>query len=272
MRVAAIASIVLGAPVVALLSSCATCASSVITTPCGQHALLVAAESELGVAVTLVRARFPNFNTAQHSTSPHYIDSHPSGALATIHTELAGFGVTMVQTKGWPPNEPIDNASGRLDDPSLLMYDRRTGGQDDWPLIGMGYIFALDVDNEPPPSNMPALGTTVWFVHEAGYHHSPGDGGFACATYDDLKKDAQDRGVTLDSKCCKGVVKDDLKTPVIGDHAGDKAHGRYWTVHLWFDPATGRAAFARTDPWCRQSTSALVLPSCAFKSRGTSCP
>jgi len=271
MLLGALATAALGAAVVAGVSSCATCANSVATPSCGKPTVLVAADSELGAAMSAVQAKFPSFNAAQRSTSPHYIDSHPSGALATHHTELAGFGVTMIQTTGWPPNNPIDNASGRLDDPSLLMFDRRASGQDNWPLIGIGYVFALDVTNEPPPSAIPAIAPSLWFVHEAGYHHVPGDGGFGCASDGDLEKAAIDRGVRIDSNVCNGVVKADLKTPIIGDHAADKAHGRYWAVHVWFDPASGRAAFAQTDPWCRQSSSAVPLPSCAFKQRG-SCP
>jgi hypothetical protein len=130
-----------------------------------------ATDSDLGSAATTVRRKYPNFNVAQKAKNPSFLDAHPSGALATGHAELKGFGVTMVQGK-WP--DPVDNASGRLDDPTLLFFQKDGKKQDDWAIIGLGYSFALDRDGENAPHNMPAIPAFKWFVHEAGDLQKPG--------------------------------------------------------------------------------------------------
>jgi len=104
----------------------------------------------------------------------------------------------------------------------------------------------------------------TWWIHEAGYHHSPGDGGFISATDDNLKRAAIDAGKSIDRQGCFGISRSDLKT-----NALDVKHGRLWTVHVWFEPGTRRPTIALTDPWCRQSDHAVTIPSRAFYERGT---
>lgn len=236
-----------------------------VTTSCGGELWVEATDSPVAVAAGGVRTRYATLNIAQKAKDPSYFDAHPSGVAATGHGELAGFGVTMVQGKR---SEPVDNASGRMDDPTLLFFEKDGNDQDDWQIIGMGYSFMLERDGENRPISMPSIPASEWLIHEAGYHHSPGNGGFTCATNDDLKKSAFEAGKRIDSAGCKGIVQSDLRTREF--HA-DKKHGRYWAVHVWFDPSTRRPAFAKTDPWCRQSSQALNVAACAFFSRGD-CP
>jgi hypothetical protein len=234
-----------------------------VETPCGGELWVEATDSSLGTAATTVRRKYPNFNLAQKAKNPSFLDAHPSGALATGHAELKGFGVTMVQGK-WP--NPVENATGRLDDPTLLFFRKDGKEQDDWAIIGMGYSFALDRDGENAPNVMPAIPACKWFVHEAGYHRSPGDGGFTCATNDDLQKSAFNAGKRIDSAGCRAITKSDLKTR---EFHVDQKHGRFWGAHVWFEPGTFRPAVAETDPWCRQGSDALPVNGCAFFTRGS---
>jgi hypothetical protein len=233
-----------------------------VETKCGGRLVVKDKYTPLGAAALDVAKRYPNFNKAQKAKEPSYFDAHPSGALATSHGELQGFGVTMVQGK-WP--KAVDNASGRLKDPTLLFFQKTGKSQDDWKIIGMGYTFKFNKDNERPPTNIAAFTEDEWWIHEAGYHRSPGDGGFTCASNDDLKNEARDAGKSIDEAGCFGINNDDLKTREF--HA-DKKHGRYWTVHVWFEPKTQRTVVAKTDPWCRQSDEALSVPKCAFFRQG----
>jgi len=233
-----------------------------VRTSCGSELWVEATDSDLGTAATTVRRKYPNFNVAQKAKKPSFLDAHPSGALATGHAELKGFGVTMVQGK-WP--DPVDNASGRLDDPTLLFFHKDGKKQDDWEIVGMGYSFAMDWDGGNAPRNMPAIPAFKWFLHEAGYHRSPGDGGFTCATDDDLKKSAYKAGRRIDSAGCKAITKSDLKTR---EFKANQKHGRFWAAHVWFEPGTYRPALAETDPWCRQGSDALPVDACAFFTRG----
>jgi hypothetical protein len=98
----------------------------------------------------------------------------------------------MVQGK-WP--RAIESASGELDDPSLLFFRKADGSQDSWNLIGMGYSFEITKDGQDPPATMPDVPSDGCFIHEVGYHHSPGDGGFTCACNDDLKGDVPASGL-----------------------------------------------------------------------------
>lgn len=75
-------------------------------------------------------------------------------------------------------------------------------------------------------------------------------------------------GKHVDAAGCFRIDDDDLKTREF--HA-DKKHGRYWVVHVWFEPETLRPAIAKTDPWCRQSGDAVTVPACAFFRQGM-CP
>ena len=77
-----------------------------------------------------------------------------------------------------------------------------------------------------------------------------------------------DKGRCIDPAGCRAIKKSDLKTHEL--HF-DVKHGRYWAAHVWFEPGTLRPAFAKTDPWCRQSSQALDVPPNAFRWRG-SCP
>jgi hypothetical protein len=236
-----------------------------VGTSCGRELWVEATGSPIGVAAKAVRARYGNFNVAQKAKNPSYFDAHPSGSLATGHAELAGFGVTMVQG-AWP--RAVANASGRLDDPSLLFFRKDGKDQDDQSIIGMGYSFEIVRDRQNAPSGMPDIPISKWVIHEAGYHRSPGNGGFTCATDDDLKRSAFDAGRRIEAAGCNAVGASDLKAR---EFHVDKKHGRFWATHVWFEPGTSRPAYAVTDPWCRQSGEALAVPACAFIAR-TWCP
>jgi hypothetical protein len=229
-----------------------------VETSCGGELWVEATDSPIGLAAAAVRARYGSFNTAQKAKEPSFFDAHPSGVAATGHAELEGFGVTMVQGK-WP--KAALNASGKLDDPTLLFFRKNGKDQDDWWIIGMGYSFEFASDSEDPPRSPSEIPASKWVVHEAGYHHSPGDGGFTCADNDDLRKSVFNAGKRIDSAGCIGISQSDLKTR---EFDVDKKHGRFWAAHVWFEPGTMRPAYAATDPWCRQGSEALHVPACAF--------
>lgn len=236
--------------------------SADVRTPCGGTIHVRASDGALGIAAAEIAAKYPDFNSAQQAKDPSFFDSHPSGLLATKHAELAGFGVTMIQGKF--PN-PVDNASGSLSDPTLLFYKKLGSNQEDWVLIGMGYHYEFEANNEGPPTSFPAINAAHWWIHEAGYHESPGSGNFRCATNDDLKNKAYDGGKRIDPQGCYGIEKSDLKTR---EFKLDAKHGRIWTVHVWFEPGTLRPTVKKTDPWCRQDKNALVVPECGFFKQG----
>lgn len=231
--------------------------TAIVDTTCGGKVIVQATDSALGIAAARVAARTPNFNVAQKVKNPAYFDAHPSGALATGHAELKGYGVTMIQGN-FP--KAVENASGDLDDPTLLFFKKSGGNQDNWGLIGMGYSFELNKDNQPFPTKVSAIQGSIWWIHEAGYHRSPGDGGFTCAVPADVKL-----GPSPDAAGCNGIASENLKTR---EFNFDKKHGRYWTSHVWFEPGTLRPTITLTDPWCRQSAAALAVPACAFFKRG----
>lgn len=239
--------------------------SADVHTPCGGTVHVRASDGVLGRAAAQVASEYPNFNSAQKAKDPHFFDAHPSGAFAQKHTELAGFGVTMVQGK-WP--SPVDNASGSLSDPTLLFYQKSGSNQEGWEIIGMGYFFEFESDNERPPANFPAIDAKHWWIHDAGYHNVPGDGNFRCASNDDLTNKAYDTGKRIDAKGCHGIEKSDLKTREIVLGKADQKHGRIWTVHVWFEPGKSRPTVKKTDPWCRQDQNALVMPACTFFKQG----
>jgi hypothetical protein len=232
--------------------------SAVVDTKCGGKLGVFASDSSFGLAASRVAARYPSFNVAQKAENPSFFDAHPSGIVATSHGELKGFGVTMIQGE-FPKN--VENASGDLADPTLLFFEKTGKDQDDWKLIGMGYSFKFDTDNERPPTEIAGVDPGIWWIHEAGYHHSPGDGGFTCASNDDLKRSVFDAGKRVDQAGCFAIDKDDLKTR---EFNVNRKHGRYWALHIWFEPKTLRPTISKTDPWCRQGDDAVLVPSCAF--------
>jgi hypothetical protein len=240
-----------------------TLPTAIVDTPCAGKIAVLGSDNRFAVAAREVASRYPDLKTARKATDPSFIDSHPTGALATGHGELKGYGVTMIQ--GTRP-DVVENASGDLADPSLLFFQKTGKDQDHWGIIGMGYSYQHDRDNDSAPTQIDGISSGIWWLHEAGYHHSPGDGGFTCATNDDLRNSAFDAGKRIDSDGCKGIDREDLKTR---EFKLDRKHGRYWTVHLWFEPSTRRPTFALADPWCRQSASALTVPSCAFRKQGS---
>ena len=213
-------------------------------------------DTPFGVAARQVASRYPNFKTARKADDPSFIDSHPSGALATGHAELKGYGVTMIQGKR---SGVVENASGDLADPSLLFFQKTGKDEDDWGIIGMGYSYQHDRDNESGPTEIAGVDSGIWWLHEAGYHRSPGDGGFTCATNDDLQKSVFDAGKRIDAEGCMGIDREDLKTREF--HA-DRKHGRYWALHVWFEPST-RTPDARVErslvPTKRQCTDGPLL-------------
>lgn len=140
-----------------------------VNTPCGGRVRVQASDAPLGAAAVAISRSYPNFNAAQKAKDPHFFDAHPSGMMATNHGELKGFGVTMVRGK-WP--KAMADSSSSLNDPTLLFFDRRPKKQDDWKIIGMGYSFAFHADNEKSPTAL-GFAESDWWIHEAGYHHSP---------------------------------------------------------------------------------------------------
>lgn len=237
-----------------------------VTTNCGGSVEVLGSETPLGQAAADMARRYPDFNTTQKAKDPSYFDAHPSGVLATGHAELGGFGVTMIQGN-WP--KPVGNATSKLGNPTLLFFQKTDKKQDYWNIIGMGYTFEFATENMSPPTKLAEIPAHEWWIHEAGYHHSPGDGGFTCAKNDDLKNKVFNAGKRIDSAGCEGIAKGDLKTR---EFKLDSKHGRYWTVHVWIDPSTRRPTLQKTDPWCRQSKDALSVPRCAFFQRNGSCP
>ena len=240
-----------------------TLPTAIVDAKCAGKIAVFGSDTPFEVAARLVASRYPDFKTARKASDPSFIDAHPSGALATGHGEMKGYGVTMIQGKR---SGVVENASGDLADPSLLFFQKAGKDEDDWGIIGMGYSYQHDRDNNSGPTQIAGVDPRTWWLHEAGYHHSPGDGGFTCATNDDLQNSAFDAGKRIDAEGCKGIDRDDLKTREF--HA-DRKHGRYWALHVWFEPSTRRPTLALTDPWCRQSASALTVPSCAFRKQGS---
>jgi hypothetical protein len=236
--------------------------TAIVDAKCNGKTAVFGSATPFGLATSMVVARYPTLHAAQKADNPSFIDSHPSGPLATGHGELEGYGVTMIQGKR---SEVIENASGDLADPSVLFFEKVGGHEDDWGITGMGYAYKLDNNNEHPPTQISAVDPGIWWVHEAGYHRSPGDGGFTCATNDDLHRSAFDAKKRIDQAACLAINRDDLKTREF--HA-DRKHGRYWVLHVWFEPKTRRPTIALTDPWCRQSADAVSVPSCAFRKQG----
>jgi hypothetical protein len=243
--------------------SSTTLPTAIVDATCAGKIVVFASDTPFGVAARQVASRYPDFKTARKAGDPSFVDAHPSGAFATGHGELKGYGVTMIQGKR---SNVVENASGDLADPSLLFFQKIGGDEDDWGIIGMGYSYQHVRDNDSAPTQIAGVDSGIWWLHEAGYHRSPGDGGFTCATNDNLQEGAFDAGKRIDANGCIGLDEDDLKTREF--HAGKK-HGRYWTLHVWFEPSTRRPTIGLTDPWCRQGASALTVPSCAFRKQGS---
>jgi hypothetical protein len=237
--------------------------TAIVESRCAGKIAVFGVDTPFGVAARQVASRYPNFKTARKADDPSYIDSHPTGMLATGHGELKGYGVTMIQGKR---SGVVENASGDLADPPELFFQKVGGDEDDWGIIGMGYSYQHDRDDEGGPTQISGVDPGIWWLHEAGYHRSPGDGGFTCATNDDLQKSAFEAGKRIDPEGCTGIDRDHLKTR---EFSVDRKHGRYWVLHVWFEPSTRRPTLALTDPWCRQSADALPVPSCAFRKQGS---
>jgi hypothetical protein len=240
-----------------------TLPTAIVDSTCAGKIAVFGSDTPFGVAARLVASRYPDFKTARKASNPSFIDAHPSGAFATNHGELKGYGVTMIQGKR---SDVLQNASGDLADPVELFFQKTGKDEDDWGIIGMGYSYQHDRDNDSAPTLIAGVDAGIWWLHEAGYHDAPGSGGFKCATNDNLKKSAFDAGKRIDAEGCSGIERDDLKTR---EFRFDYKHGRYWVLHVWFEPSTRRPTIGLTDPWCRQSASAVTVPSCAFRKQGS---
>ena len=230
--------------------------------------------SLIGVAAAGIQERYPDMKAARKSKYPKFIDSHPAGSG---HAELEGFGVTMVKHDGGavPGADDILYSSGRVNDPTLLFFDKgKAGKYEEWEIIGMGYSMIYRPDDRPvlltqavidpanptvvPPGD-PIPGHVYRFLmHEAGYHNLT-NGQFIKATDNDLKKKAKDAGKTIDPLGASIIDHDDLKAGSLTT----KRHGRVWTLHVWFEPGTGLPVFAEADPWNR-SPGGITIPSSAF--------
>ena len=177
-----------------------TLPTAIVDSTCAGKIAVFGSDTPFGLAARQVAARYPNFKTARKAKDPSYIDSHPSGMLATGHAELKGYGVTMIQgTRA----DVIENVSGALADPGELFFQKVGGDEDDWGIIGMGYSFQHDRDDEFGPTQIAGVDPGIWWLHEAGYHRSPGDGGFICAANDDLKGKVFDAGKRIDPEGCR---------------------------------------------------------------------
>ena len=240
----------------------------------GKDYLLYRSTSPFGEAASTIQERYPNMKEARKSSSPKFIDSHPKGIN---HGELKGFGVTMVAHNGGliPGADDILSSSGRVDDPNLLFFDKgRSGKYKEWEIIGMGYSMPYRPDDRPvlltktvldpldpftilPSDVLPGI-VHRFLVHEAGYHNLT-TAEFIHATDGDLTDAARDAGKSIYPLGEHIIDHGDLKS----GGANMKRHGRYWTLHVWFDPDSGRPVIAETDPWYR-SVNGLQVPDVAF--------
>ena len=175
--------------------------TAIVDPPCAGKIAVFGSDNHLQLPPALVASRYPDFKVARKASNPSFIDAHPSGAFATGHGELKGYGVTMIQ--GTRP-DVVENASGDLADPSLLFFQKTSLAEDAWDIIGMGYSYQHDRDNNSGPTLIAGVSPGSWWLHEAGYHDSPGDGGFICATNDDLRKSAFDAGKRIDADGLQG--------------------------------------------------------------------
>ena len=103
--------------------------SAIVESTCAGTIAVFGSDTPFGVAARQVAAQYPNFKTVRKADDPSYIDSHPSGMLATGHAELRGYGVTMIQGRR---SGVVENASGDLADPPELFFQKAGGDEDDW--------------------------------------------------------------------------------------------------------------------------------------------
>jgi hypothetical protein len=239
-----------------------TLVGALTQTSCGGTLRARSVSSNLGLAAASVIAKFPNAAAAASiSASPQYMGAHPTN-LVGGQAELEGFGVTFVQEDGFMV--PLENASGELDEPNLLFFKKVGTNKANWPIIGMGYSFDYDPCVRPKIDNIHPCN---FWVHEAGYHDSPGTGEFECATTSNLTNNAISAGKTIDANICSEIEDTDLKDYPLNL---DVRHGRMWDLHVWFEPDTNRPIIAKTDPYCRQSSDAIPVDCAgeAFPSQG----
>lgn len=223
---------------------------------------VTAQSTSLAIVASEIQSTYPNIEAANDATSPKWVDSHPAGLN---RGELAGFGVTMIAHDGTEPFlnfNTIRDATGDLRFPNLLFFRKAKGeGKPNWNVIGMAYSMPYEPGPQPVLHYAGADVSDFFYrflIHEAGYHVVT-NGNFRCAENDDLRNDAVDAGKSITPAARDAITRDDLKTDLDA-----KRHGRYWTLHVWFDPDTGRPAIAPTDPWNRQDEDARVVPDCAF--------
>jgi hypothetical protein len=120
----------------------------------------------------------------------------------------------------------------------------------------MGYTFKFDTNNERPPTNIPEIDADQWWIHQAGYHLAPGDGGFTCASNDDLKRGAFKAGKRIDQTGCFAIDKEDLDAREL--HV-DQKHGRSWAMHIWFEPNTLRPTVTKAGPYSSGPRSHIFI-------------
>ena len=255
----------------------------------GDHVPVLNPGTAMDRAAIGVQRTWPNLAAAEAAVSPRWTAAHPQnsflGALngRPPHGELVGFGATLVRQSNtdFPPGpEDFPAATGELNRPTLLFFDMRAGGDPaNWPIIGMGYAFPYKDEDEDGTAEAPfifgdqpgpqlkwnLIEASYFFrdgflTHEAGYHVHLFGAAFDLASTADLTDDARAGGLRIDAAGLSPIGHADMKGG--GPHRAK--HGRFFTIHVFFEPGTGRATVAPCDPWARFSTDAVAVPVGSF--------
>jgi len=225
-----------------------------------------------------VFARWPNAGTAIADTNLYGVGANWwwghkkksvdgfGAVLALVNTQPIigeGGGPDPDGDGSWEPRIAPIPFTGNLDEPNLLAIDRTLDGWRDWPVIGFGYPINFDPCNKPMIDE--CVPDDAWFIHEAGYHHSLiGDGGMTLADDNHLCRftpgwiqlgclGAPRDVTTVDHGVgCEDIDMGDLET-----HINRIRHGRFWDLHVWFDPEGGPPVAAIDDPFKRWRNAPL---------------
>jgi len=216
-----------------------------------------------------IEGKWPNFRAAKDLDYDDDNDGRNEGKETCWregHAEanLTGFGVSLTHADHGSLGGCTDSVWDDLhagDDPnrpSLLFFEKSTGGKDTWRVIGAGYHY------DYAPCSIPCLSgvaETEFIIHEAGWHRVPGDGGFDCIEQRWIDNNADVRV----SDQCAVIEKEDFHRTSLA--FGANKHGRLWSLHVFFEPNNTGVAVAMTDPWCRDrddvSDEPVVTTSCS---------